>query len=90
MQLARLGFSFEEIRALSYDARDAIIVSNPEGRDDFLVQIDTSLDIKDFDAEAINNHVAETGALLFVLLNKDYRLEDIQPHQYSLYKELAW
>ena len=90
VQLDRLGFSLEEIKMLSYDARDAIIVSNPEGREDFVAKLSASLGIKDFNSQAINAIEAKTGPLVFMLLDNDYDLEDIQPHNSSMYKELAW
>ena len=90
VQLDRLGFSLEEIKMLSYDARDAIIVSNPEGREDFVAKLSASLGIKDFNSQAINAIEAKTGPLVFMLLDNDYDLEDIQPHNSSMYKHLEW
>ena len=90
VQLSRLGFSLEEIKMLSYDARDAIIVSNPEEKADFVAKLKETLGIAGFDAEDINTIVAETGALVFMLLNHGYDLEDINPHQASSYQHLVW
>ncbi len=90
VQLDRLDFTLEEIRMLSYDARDAIIISNPDEQRDFLAKIRASLGIKDFNSQEIKEIEAKTGPLVFMLLDNGYDLEDIQPHNSSMYKELAW
>lgn len=90
VQLSRLGFTLEEISGLSYDARDAIIISDPENKDDFIAKLKTSLSISTFDAAKINTITHVRGALVFILLNKGYTLKDIQPHNSDMYKLFAW
>lgn len=87
VQMSRLGFSLDEIRALSYDACDAIIVSDPTNRDDFIVKATARGWFKSFNTRAINEAIASTGALAFFLLDKGYSWEEINPHNRAVLKE---
>ena len=74
VQLTKLGYSLEGIKALTYSGRDAIIVSNPVDKDDFERQfIAPTLD-------EINSITAEIGPLYFYLRALGLAAEDIKPH----------
>ena len=79
-QLIRLGFDHVTIKALSYRARDTIIISNPDNKDDFVSNANALLDTSDFDVEAINAAVADIGPLVFTLPQYDYKLDEINKH----------
>ncbi len=79
-QLIRLGFDHMTIEALSYRARDAIIISDPDNKDDFVSNANALLDTSDFDVEAINAAVADIGPLVFTLPQYDYKLDEINKH----------
>lgn len=74
VQLTRLEFPLAEIKQLSYQARDAIIVANPVNRDDFIDKfgIDTLNDV--------NYLVDNTGPLVLQLMGLGMPLELIKPH----------
>lgn len=74
VQLTRLEFPLAEIKQLSYAARDAIIVSNPVNRDDFIDMFGLT------DIDDINIMVADTGPLVLQLTNLGMPLELIKPH----------
>lgn len=82
IQLHRLGFTAAEIAALSYRARDAIIISAPASKDDFVSHAEALLGTPTFDIEAINAAVAARGSLVYVLTSPpyDYELDAIKQH----------
>ena len=80
-QLLNLDFPLDEIAALSYWARDAIIISDPASRNAFLRASQALLNTDGFDSKAINKIVADVGPLIFMLQQYDYELYDINPHQ---------
>ena len=81
-QLQHLGFTAEEVNALSYRARDAIIITDFKNKDDFVKHANAVLNLETFDVEAINAVVADSGPLVFVLTlpQFDYYLEEINKH----------
>ena len=88
VQLLRLGFDFADIAALSYWARDAIIVSNPYDKADFTHIASQLLATSGFDSTAINNVVAARGPLVFMLAQYGYELEAINQHDIDVFFEL--
>lgn len=82
IQLHRLGFTAAEIAALSYRARDAIIISAPASKDDFVSHAEALLGTATFDIEAVNAAVAARGSLVYVLTSPPYgyELDAIKQH----------
>lgn len=82
-QLTRLGFSLEEIRALSYNTRDAIIIGDFNDREHFVQELTERLDTADLSTALAELHamVAATGPLLLHLLRQGYHQADISPHR---------
>ena len=74
-QMSRMGYSLEEISALSYPAREAIIVSGHHSREAFANQHGT-------DIAELHEILEKTGELVFFLLHHGMAKssEDIQPH----------
>ncbi len=83
VQLSRMGYRGEQIAALTYAAREAIIVSGDYSRDAFADRHGT-------DIAALNELVAETGELVFFLLQQGYAQNsaDIQPHHVPAHAEM--
>lgn len=75
IQLHHLGFTAAEIAALSYRARDAIIITDPYSKDDFVSHAEALLGTATFDIEAINAAVAARGSLVYVLTSPPYGYE---------------
>lgn len=82
LQLLHLGFSPEDITRLNYAARDAIIVSNTDSKEEFLANVKDTLNAHP-SIGYINAVAREKGQLTFVLLNNGYKLEDIQSHYFD-------
>ena len=82
LQLMHLGFSPDDITRLSYAARDAIIVTNTESKEEFLANVEDTLNAHP-SIGYINAVAREKGQLTFVLLNNGYKLEDIQSHYFD-------
>lgn len=80
VQLLRLGFSFDDIKALSYWAREAIIVSNHASKESFTGSVILTLDTFGFSAAAVNGVVADVGPLVFMLERWGYELDQINRH----------
>ena len=78
VQLIKLGYSLDEIKALTYSGRDAIIVTNPVDKSEFEQQF------ADPTVDEINSIAAERGPLYFYLLALGLAAEDIKPHHPSL------
>ena len=72
-QLRRLGFSFNEIGALNYFAREAIIVSGYENREVFAENHGEP-------SAKINSFVNKSGPLVYRLLRLGYELDQINKH----------
>lgn len=77
-QLRRLGFSFDEINALSYLAREAIIVSGYENREIFVEQHGDLSKVNAF--VKINGFVKKTGPFVYRMLRLGYELDQINEH----------
>ena len=80
-ELARHGFALAEIRAMSYDTRDAIIISQYQEREDFFAQHGD-------DIKALNELVEETGPLVFHLLDSGFSRAEINQHRVPTEEEL--
>ncbi len=85
-QLIRRGFEPDEIAALSYRARDAIIITAPRSKDEFISDAFVLLGTAAFEPETINAMVADLGPLVFVLTSPpyDYKLDEISKHDIDL------
>ena len=77
-QLTKLDYSLDDIRALTYSGREAIIVSNPIDKHDFEQQFGA------LTMEQINTTAAEIGPLFFYLRGLGSAAADINPHHPSL------
>lgn len=71
-QLRRLGFNFDEISALSYLAREAIIISTYENRDIFVE--------RHGELSKVNGFVKKNGPFVYRLLRLGYELDQINEH----------
>ena len=78
MQLTKLDYSLDDIRALTYSGREAIIVSNAIDKPDFEQQFGA------LTMEQINTTAAEIGPLFFYLRGLGSAAADINPHHPSL------
>ena len=77
-QLAKLDYSLDDIRALTYSGREAIIVSNAIDKPDFEQQFGA------LTMEQINTVAAEIGPRFFYLRGLGIAAADINPHHPSL------
>ena len=73
VQLVRIGFTLDEIIAMTYATRDAVILANPVSKSSFIAA-------EGEDISAWNTLIAEKGALTFLLRRYHHSLDAINPH----------
>ena len=80
VRLLHMGFSPEDISNLTYNARDALIITD-RSKENLLSELRLALPRgQDITLDKINTLVAEKGRLTLLLLLNFYSIEEINPH----------